>query len=141
MRFRTKVLTGAAGAALLITGGIGVVGATTSNDGGDAAINPSAPTSGQTTNRDQSAAGRDERDDRPLGGTVAERAKAAATAAVPGATVRQVERDRDDDFPRAAYEVELVKRDGSSAEVKLDANFKVLDIDRDRPNDRDDCDD
>ena len=40
-----------------------------------------------------------------------------------------------------AYEVELVKPDGSSAEVKLDANFKVLDIDRDGPNDRDDRDD
>jgi hypothetical protein len=43
MRFRTKVLTVAAGAALLITGGIGVVGATMSNDGGDAAINPIRP--------------------------------------------------------------------------------------------------
>jgi uncharacterized membrane protein YkoI len=60
---------------------------------------------------------------------------------VPGATVREAERDRDDDFPQAAYEVELVKPDGSSAEVKLDATFKVLDIDRDGPNDSDDRDD
>jgi uncharacterized membrane protein YkoI len=129
MRFRTKLLTAAAGAVLLIGGGIGVVSATTSNDHRDTAVTQPAVQSDQTTDREQPGT---DPDDTSLGGTAAERAKAAATAAVPGASVRSVERDRDD-YPRAAYEVELTKPDGSAVEVELDANYKVIHIDRDQP--------
>jgi hypothetical protein len=54
---------------------------------------------------------------------------------VPGATARKVEREAgDDDNPASAWEVELVRPDGATVEVDLDAGFKVLATDRD-----DDC--
>ena len=127
MRLRTRLIAAAAGAALLIGGGVGVVYATTSNGRGDAAITQTALSNA----RSQTAAHRAKGDDEALTGTVAERAKAAAMAAVPGATIREIERERDADNPRVAYEVDLVTRDGSSVEVELDANFKVIHVDRD----------
>jgi uncharacterized membrane protein YkoI len=50
---------------------------------------------------------------------------------VPGATARAVEREAGDDSPRSAYEVELVRPDGSTTEVELDTSFGVLATDRD----------
>jgi hypothetical protein len=65
-------------------------------------------------------------------GAEGERARQAAQAGVPGATAREVEREAgDDESPRSAYEVELVRPDGSSVEVDLDAGFNVLATDRD----------
>jgi uncharacterized membrane protein YkoI len=142
MRLRTRLIAAASGAALLIGGGVGVVYATTGSDHGNVAITRPALSNDQRTDRDETATDRGEGDDRVADGTVAERATAAATAAVPGATVHQIERDRDADHPRVAYEVELVTRDGSTVEVKLDANYKVIRIDRDHPsNDTHDRDD
>ncbi len=56
-----------------------------------------------------------------LTGAAAARAKAAALAAVPGATVIRVETDSG----AAAYEAHLRKADGSDVTVKLDRSFKV----------------
>jgi hypothetical protein len=56
-----------------------------------------------------------------LTGDNATRAKAAAEAAEPGATVIRAETDAEG----AAYEVHLQKSDGSYVTVKLDSNFKV----------------
>jgi hypothetical protein len=56
-----------------------------------------------------------------LTGTAAAKAKAAALAAVPGATVIRVETDS----AGAAYEAHLRKADGSDVTVKLDRGFKV----------------
>jgi hypothetical protein len=56
-----------------------------------------------------------------LTGDAAAKAKAAAEAAVPGATVLRSENDAED----ATYEVHLKKPDGSQVTVKLDSNFKV----------------
>ena len=56
-----------------------------------------------------------------LTGTTAAKAKAAALAAVPGATVIRAETDSGG----AAYEVHLKKADGSEVTAKLDSNFKV----------------
>ena len=70
-----------------------------------------------------------------------ERAKQAAEAAVSDATAREVEREaNDDDNPKSAYEIELTRPDGSSVEVGLDADFKVLATERDddRSSDSDD---
>ena len=44
------------------------------------------------------------------------------------------------DSPRSAYEVELVNQDGSTVEVHLDADYKVIAIDRDQPDASDDND-
>jgi uncharacterized membrane protein YkoI len=58
-------------------------------------------------------------------GTAAERAKAAAQAAVPEATVREIERDSED-TAGGGYEIELVQPDGSTVKVHLDADYKVV---------------
>ncbi|MDB5163925.1 MAG: hypothetical protein JWS12_543 [Candidatus Saccharibacteria bacterium] len=59
-----------------------------------------------------------------LTGDTASKAKAAAEAAVPGATVQRVENDAEG----ATYEAHLTKSDGSRVTVKLDANFKVTSV-------------
>jgi len=56
-----------------------------------------------------------------LTGTAAQKATAAAKAAVPGATVIRVETDSDG----ATYEAHMEKADGSYVTVRMDANFKV----------------
>jgi hypothetical protein len=56
-----------------------------------------------------------------LTGDAAEKAKAAALAAVPGGTIQRVETDAEG----AAYEAHMTKSDGSQVTVKMDANFKV----------------
>jgi len=56
-----------------------------------------------------------------LTGSAADKAKAAALAAVPGATVIRVETDSGG----ARYEAHLTKADGSEVTVKLDSSFKV----------------
>ncbi len=59
-----------------------------------------------------------------LTGTTADKAKAAALAAVPGATIERVETDAEG----ATYEAHMVKSDGSHVTVKMDGNFKVTGI-------------
>jgi uncharacterized membrane protein YkoI len=64
--------------------------------------------------------------------SASEQARQAAEAAVSGATAREVEREADGDGNRgSAYEVELVRPNGSTVEVDLDAGFKVLATDHD----------
>ncbi len=58
-----------------------------------------------------------------LTGTTASKVKAAAQAAVPGATVIRVETDSDG----SAYEAHMQKSDGSFVTVKVDKNFKATD--------------
>src|SRR5205809_2695413 len=59
-----------------------------------------------------------------LTGTDADKAKAAALAAVPGATIERVETDAEG----AVYEAHMVKSDGSHVIVKMDASFKVTGV-------------
>ena len=56
-----------------------------------------------------------------LTGTTADKVKAAALAAVPGATVIRVETDSQG----SPYEAHLTKADGTQVTVKVDTNFKV----------------
>jgi hypothetical protein len=56
-----------------------------------------------------------------LTGSTAEKVKAAALAAVPGATVIRVETDS----AGSPYEAHLTKADGTDVTVKVDANFKA----------------
>lgn len=60
-----------------------------------------------------------------LTGSALEKARAAALAAVPGATVIRVETDSGD----ATYEAHLQKSDGSYVTVKLDKSFHVTGTD------------
>lgn len=59
-----------------------------------------------------------------LTGDAAAKAKAAALAKVPGATVDRVEKDADG----AVYEAHITKSDGTKATVKMDANFNVTGV-------------
>jgi len=61
-------------------------------------------------------------DDKPLEGTIYERATEAALEEVGGGEV--IETEVDDDG--AAYGVEVRKEDGSVVEVNLDADFNVV---------------
>lgn len=63
-------------------------------------------------------------DETPLTGDNAAKAKAAALAKLPGATVVRVETDADGD----AYEAHVTKADGSPATVKLDKSFNVTSV-------------
>jgi hypothetical protein len=56
-----------------------------------------------------------------LTGTAADKVKAAALAAVPGATIIRVETDS----AGSPYEAHVTKSDGTQVTVKVDANFKV----------------
>ena len=64
-----------------------------------------------------------------LTGTTADKARAAALAAVPGGTVQRVENDAEG----APYEAHMVKSDGTPVTVKMDANFKVTGIETGPP--------
>jgi hypothetical protein len=60
-------------------------------------------------------------DETPLTGADADKAKAAALKAVPGATVDRVETDADGD----AFEAHMTKSDGTKVTVKFDKDFNV----------------
>jgi hypothetical protein len=64
-----------------------------------------------------------------LTGDTAEKAKAAALAAVPGGTVQRVENDAEG----AVYEAHMLKPDGTPVTVKMDGNFKVTGIESGGP--------
>ena len=69
-------------------------------------------------------------------GAEANRAKAAALAHLGGGKANAVERDSEDG---ATWEVEVTKTDGSTVDVRLDANYKVVVVEGDsESNDADD---
>ena len=135
MRLAVKVILVALGIAFLIAGFPSPrTGATTG--GGSfsrlaSAISQQPTTGDQSPADDETGSEQDSRDDVAVTGSAAGQAREAAPAAVPGATVRGVEREtNDDDTPASAYEVELTRPDGTPVEVELDADFKVVGSDR-----------
>jgi uncharacterized membrane protein YkoI len=74
-------------------------------------------------------------------GPDAQKAKSAATSAVGGGTVTELERDDGDDGygTSGVYEVEVTREDGTQLEVHLDGDYNVLgqEADEDGPNDND----
>jgi hypothetical protein len=86
---------------------------------------PSAdPSTAASTPADRPAGGGQRSDETVLTGTDAEKATAAALAAVPGATVDRVETDADG----ATYEAHMTKSDGTKVTVKFDASFTVTGV-------------
>src|SRR5207237_2000288 len=59
-----------------------------------------------------------------LTGDTADKVKAAALAAVPGATIQRVETDAEG----SPYEAHMTKSDGSRVTVKVDSNFSVTNV-------------
>ena len=124
-RFKRLPVALAAGAAII---GAGVGGAALAG----AATNTSTPASTAAASTAPAAGTRTPPDpttmthgpgETLLTGTTADSVKAAALAAVPGATVIRVETDSQG----ATYEAHLTKADGTQVTLKFDANFKVTD--------------
>ncbi len=66
--------------------------------------------------------------DETVKGPQADRAKAAALAITGGGTANAVERDSE---KGATWEVEVTRKDGSTVDVRLDENFRLVVIDGD----------
>jgi uncharacterized membrane protein YkoI len=137
MRLAIRALVVAIGIALLIAGGLSPDhAADTRSQVARAAtvVKAQQPSDSEQGASEQDASEQGERDsaDQRASGAAADRARQVAQAHVAGATAREVEREAgDDDNPASAWEVELVRPDGSTVEVDLDAGFKVLATDRD----------
>ena len=119
----TAVAGGAIGASLL-----GSAGAQTSSGSSTTAPAPSggAP-SGQFDPTQGGHVGANGVKEVLLTGDTADKVKAAAQAAVPGATIERVETDAEG----SPYEAHMVKSDGTHVTVKVDSNFKVTNIEND----------
>jgi uncharacterized membrane protein YkoI len=121
-----KILAGGAIAATVLTGGaigasfLGVANAET-------ATTATAPADSTATPAADAPAGPHQANGKTetlLTGTDAEKATAAAQAAVPGATIVRVETDADG----AAYEAHVTKSDGTEATVLMDESFAVTSV-------------
>ena len=125
-RLRIWVITGAAavGAAL---GGAGIASAAT--NASTAAVSTTAASSSGSSS---SAAPANPATlshgpgETLLTGTTADKVKAAALAAEPGATIIRVETDS----AGSPYEAHMTKADGTQITVKIDASFKVTSVDQ-----------
>jgi hypothetical protein len=113
---------GAAGGSLVST--LPTSAASTTSSGTDsattAASTPTQPQGGIDTSKGGHV-GANGKTEELLTGDTAEKARAAALAAVPGGTIQRVETDAEG----ATYEAHMTKSDGSQVTVKMDANFKV----------------
>ncbi len=112
--------------ALALSVGAGAAGVANAAGGGSSngstTSSPPAHAAGQKGPMGDPAQMRHGPGETPLTGSAAAKAKAAALAAVPGATVIRVETDSGP----AAYEAHLRKSDGSDVTVKLDRSFHVV---------------
>ena len=124
-----KVAVGAALVATTLTGGvigaslIGTSSAQTTSTTAPSSSSPAAPGAPNRGNFDPSKGGHQANGvtETLLTGDDATKAKAAANAAVPNATIERVETDAEG----AAYEAHMVKSDGTHVTVKMDKDFKV----------------
>ncbi|MFE4835783.1 hypothetical protein ACFRAU_14025 [Arthrobacter sp. NPDC056691] len=122
-----KIAAGATLIGALLGGGALAVTALPANAATNTTTTASTSESGTDTNR----TARDETKGGHVGangvtetlltGDTAAKVKAGALAANPGATIERVENDAEG----ATYEAHIVKADGTSATVKLDASFTV----------------
>jgi hypothetical protein len=120
MRPGARLLLAAIGALVLLVGArnLGSPTPAVSN-----ATVPAAQTAEKQTGG-ESAPDKGKDDGVQLRGTPAERAGAAANAAVPGARVNEIEPTDSG----SGYEVELIRPDGSVVDVVLDGSFNVVKV-------------
>jgi hypothetical protein len=118
---RSMLVTGTAVAAAAV-GGAAIANATTSTSsttsgsnstGAPAATRPHIPAHGTATHEDA---------EKPVTGTAAEKAKAAAVKSLSGGTAGTVTTD----YTGGGYEVDVTKN-GTTTEVHLDSSFNVQD--------------
>src|SRR4051794_238498 len=115
---RSRAVRWGGAAALLIAGGVagGVLGASLTADAADGSGTdpgrPDFPMHGTAAHEDQ---------EKPVTGTNATKARAAAVKAVVGKAGAVTT-----DFTGDGYEVTVTKSDGSTVEVHLDSSFNVM---------------
>jgi hypothetical protein len=123
-RFRTTVIAASiVGAGLLGGAVVGTVGSASAADGTTttpSATSSAAPQSGAAVDQSQSQRS----DEHLLTGTDADKARAAALAKYPGATIQRVETDSD-----GVYEAHIVTADGQRLIVQMDAAYAVTGTD------------
>ena len=119
----TAVAGGAVGASLL-----GTAGAQTSSGSSTTAPAPGGGAPGGQFDPTQGGhVGQNGTKEVLLTGDTADKVRAAAQAAVPGATIQRVETDAEG----SPYEAHMVKSDGTNVTVKVDNNYKVTNIEND----------
>ena len=119
----TALAGGAVGASLL-----GTAGAQTASGSSTTAPAPSGGASGGQFDPTQGGhVGQNGAKEALLTGDTADKVRAAAQAAVPGATIQRVETDTEG----SPYEAHMVKSDGTNVTVKVDNSFKVTNIEND----------
>ena len=122
MRPGMKLVLAAIGALVLIVGArnLGTPAPAVSN----AAVPAAAAQAAKKQTGGESAPDKGKDDGVQLRGTPAERAGAAAKAAVPGARVNEIEPTDSG----SGYEVELIRPDASVVDVVLDGSFNVVKV-------------
>src|SRR4051812_48772155 len=118
LRVGAIVCAAAVGAAI---GGAALAGAATGGSGGSGTSGTAGAAATAPSNAPDPAKMAQGPGETLLTGTTAEKVKAAALAAVPGATIIRVETDNEG----SPYEAHMTKADGTQVTVKVDANFKV----------------
>jgi len=104
-----------------------IVGARNLGTPTPAVSNAAVPAAAQTAKKQtggESAPDKGKDDSVQLRGTPAERAGAAAKAAVPGARVNEIEPTDSG----SGYEVELIRPEGAVVDVVLDGSFNVVKV-------------
>lgn len=122
MRPGAKLLLAAIGALVLIVGAMNL--GTPTPAASNAAVPAAAAQTAKKQSGGESAPDKGKDDGVQLRGTPAERAGAAAKAAVPGARVNEIEPTDSG----SGYEVELIRPDGSVVDVVLDGSFNVVKV-------------
>ena len=122
MRPGARLLLAAIGALVLIVGAMNL--GTPTPAASNAAVPAAAAQTAKKQTGGESAPDKGKDDGVQLRGTPAERAGAAAKAAVPGARVNEIEPTDSG----SGYEVELIRPDGSVVDVVLDGSFNVVKV-------------
>ena len=120
---RSILVTGAAVGAAVV-GGAAIADATTSSTptSGSATSTPASPAAHQGFNGPAHGTAAHEDAEKPVTGTAATKAKAAAVKAAGGGTATEVTTD----FTSNGYEVTVKKSDGSTVEIHLDKSFNAV---------------
>jgi hypothetical protein len=122
MRPGIRMFAGAAGIALLIAGGMSLRSDPVTVQSATA-IRAARPSAARASGQQATEAGQDAREDVLATGAAARRPGRPPRQRCP-ATAREIEPGSDGGG--GDYEVELVRPDGSTVDVRLDAHFKVV---------------
>ena len=119
-RGRTWLLISAAAVGAAV-GGAGIANAATTGSSSTTAASSATSSAASSPKPADPATLSHGPDETLLTGTTADKVKAAALAAVPGATIIRVETDS----AGSPYEAHITKADGTQVTLKIDASFKV----------------